>query len=350
MKGFLFDCDSFNQGFADVIIAGGAGSCPCKGLRSVSIFSHLLRNPILRFEMGSRSFSLPGQYSRPGEVRIVMGVPDRELIRLTGEFADPELEAAYRRRHAPYDRLLARVIVGAAAITTLALGTLDYHFFPGKSELVGLWVARTVVFTLSVLTLYILRGELSPAAFEWRVGVWYCLTVALHAYVGSVWPAGHVELRMTAALTVLMSYCVMPLPLPLQTLGAILHTGAALVVVAWLNPLGDIGGVVGEAIWLVLINVLGMFLSYRLHARQRMLFAALLRQSELSSSLGKALAEVRTLRGLIRVCAWCHKVDTGVDWQQLEAYVRDHSHAEFTHGICPVCLETATKEMTTKSI
>jgi hypothetical protein len=54
--------------------------------------------------------------------------------------------------------------------------------------------------------------------------------------------------------------------------------------------------------------------------------------------LEQALAEVRTLRGLIQVCAWCKKVAVEGGWQQLEAYVRDHTHAEFTHGICPTCL------------
>ena len=276
-----------------------------------------------------------------------MGVPGadgEDRVRLTGEFADPGLEGAYRRRHAPHDRLLGRMIVGSAAVAVLALGALDYHFFPGGPELLGLWAARAAVVALSALTLYLLRGEPTPAAFERRVGAWYCLTVALHVYVGSVWPAGHIELRVTAALAVLMSYCVMPLSLRLQTAGALLHTAGAVLVVAWLNPQGDVGALLGEGCWLVLINVLGVFLSYRLHARQRMLFCALLRQSELASRLGKALAEVRPLRGLIRVCAWCRKVDTGADWQQLEAYVRDHSHAEFTHGICPICLDSATKD------
>jgi hypothetical protein len=274
-----------------------------------------------------------------------MGVGDGDRVRRTAEFADPALERTYRLRHAPSDRFLGRAIVAVTALTVLVLGMLDYHFFAGRPELAGLWAARLTVVALSLVALFCLRGEPTPAAFERRFAAWYTTTVALHVYVGAVWPAGHIELRMTAALAVLMSYCVMPLPLRLQAAGALLHTAGALAVSGWLNPAADRWAVVGEANWLVLINVLGVFLSYRLHARQRLLFAALLRQSELSSSLGKALAEVRTLRGLIRVCAWCRKVDTGADWQQLESYVRDHSHAEFTHGICPICLDAATAEI-----
>jgi hypothetical protein len=54
---------------------------------------------------------------------------------------------------------------------------------------------------------------------------------------------------------------------------------------------------------------------------------------------------VKTLRGLINVCAWCHKVNVDAEWQQLESYVREHSHAEFTHGICPACLIMAESEI-----
>jgi hypothetical protein len=56
------------------------------------------------------------------------------------------------------------------------------------------------------------------------------------------------------------------------------------------------------------------------------------------SELQEALATVKTLRGLIPICAWCKKVrdDQGY-WSQVEVYVRDRSEAEFSHGICPDC-------------
>jgi PAS domain S-box-containing protein len=57
--------------------------------------------------------------------------------------------------------------------------------------------------------------------------------------------------------------------------------------------------------------------------------------------LKEALASVKTLRGLIPICASCKKIrdDKGY-WSQVEVYVRDHSHAEFSHGICPECMKT----------
>lgn len=55
--------------------------------------------------------------------------------------------------------------------------------------------------------------------------------------------------------------------------------------------------------------------------------------------LQKALAEVRTLKGLLSICAWCKRIRTQTgEWTDLESYVTDHSEANFSHGVCPDCL------------
>ena len=54
--------------------------------------------------------------------------------------------------------------------------------------------------------------------------------------------------------------------------------------------------------------------------------------------LQKALSEVKTLRGFLPICANCKSIrdDKGY-WNQIEAYIRERSDAEFSHGICPDC-------------
>jgi integral membrane sensor domain MASE1 len=61
---------------------------------------------------------------------------------------------------------------------------------------------------------------------------------------------------------------------------------------------------------------------------------------QLIGELEQALGEIKTLRGLIPLCAWCSKIrdDRGY-WQRMEVYLRAHTEAEFTHGLCPDCLE-----------
>ncbi len=61
-------------------------------------------------------------------------------------------------------------------------------------------------------------------------------------------------------------------------------------------------------------------------------------REDLITKLGQALAEIKTLRGILPICATCKKIrdDQGY-WNQIEAYIRTHSEVEFTHGICPEC-------------
>jgi PAS domain S-box-containing protein len=56
--------------------------------------------------------------------------------------------------------------------------------------------------------------------------------------------------------------------------------------------------------------------------------------------LQQALDEVKTLRGILPICANCKKIrDDGGYWSQVEEYVSDHTEAQFSHGICPDCVE-----------
>jgi len=71
--------------------------------------------------------------------------------------------------------------------------------------------------------------------------------------------------------------------------------------------------------------------------RQRRVAAELRRTV---GELSAAAAQIRTLKGIVPICSYCKKIrdDEGF-WKQVEVYVRDHSEAEFSHGICPECLE-----------
>ena len=56
--------------------------------------------------------------------------------------------------------------------------------------------------------------------------------------------------------------------------------------------------------------------------------------------LKKALEEIKTLRGILPICSHCKKIrdDEGY-WHNVDVYVRDHSDADFSHGICPDCMK-----------
>jgi two-component system, LuxR family, sensor kinase FixL len=61
-------------------------------------------------------------------------------------------------------------------------------------------------------------------------------------------------------------------------------------------------------------------------------------RERLIAELTDALAKIKTLTGLLPICASCKKIrDEAGHWTAVERYVRDRSHADFTHGICPEC-------------
>jgi DNA-binding response OmpR family regulator len=70
-------------------------------------------------------------------------------------------------------------------------------------------------------------------------------------------------------------------------------------------------------------------------------------QAELATrvtELERALAQVRTLEGLVPICSYCKKVrDDQNFWHRVEAYIEQRSDAQFSHGICPDCYENILK-------
>jgi len=65
-----------------------------------------------------------------------------------------------------------------------------------------------------------------------------------------------------------------------------------------------------------------------------------------NTELEQALAEIKTLHGLLRICAWCKKIqdETG-NWHPVEVFIKRNSEASFTHSICPEC-ETKVRDKT----
>ena len=69
-------------------------------------------------------------------------------------------------------------------------------------------------------------------------------------------------------------------------------------------------------------------------------------REKLIVELREALAEVKTLRGFIPICASCKKIrDDAGYWQQIEKYIQDRSEAQFSHGLCPDCKAAILSEL-----
>ncbi len=80
----------------------------------------------------------------------------------------------------------------------------------------------------------------------------------------------------------------------------------------------------------------------RILARQVM---ALMELRRVSACLAGALEKIRTLHGLLPICAWCKRIrDDAGYWTRAETYIREHTDTDFTHCICPDCLDKVSGE------
>lgn len=77
----------------------------------------------------------------------------------------------------------------------------------------------------------------------------------------------------------------------------------------------------------------------RIRAGERMIrLEKSLRQR--NAELSEALAQVKQLKGLLPICMFCKKIRKDENyWEQIEQYIVDHTEADFSHSICPECME-----------
>ncbi len=117
----------------------------------------------------------------------------------------------------------------------------------------------------------------------------------------------------------------------LQLLAALL---AIRLMIAIGNPTGGYLMLVAASLASSILLVLGVFRvtkSMKKAARQ---------QEELAARLKVALPNGKTLRGILPICASCKKIrDDKGDWIQMEMFIRQHSEADFSHGLCQECLK-----------
>jgi K+-sensing histidine kinase KdpD len=91
----------------------------------------------------------------------------------------------------------------------------------------------------------------------------------------------------------------------------------------------------GSVLRMLIFAALSLLVASIEHHRQ----IAISRLENANRDLLRAVEEIKTLRGILPICAHCKQIrsDKGI-WVQLEKYIRDHSEADFTHSICPSCL------------
>lgn len=251
------------------------------------------------------------------------------------EFVSREVEAAYRVSSLPSDVRRARfmlVLTATGAILFLSQDVVTFGVTLGLY--VGLAI-RLAAVGLSLLAVSRLRQPIAPATFDrWMKGYGMVLMMlVLFGYASRPIPRmGHGLI----ALTLFALGMAVPMRFRHQVIASVVFFVAAMGTLAWKRPEPFL--LYGSFFVTALSVALSMVTSSSMHRAQRESFAAREEESRLRQDVEAAMAEIKTLRGLLPICASCKNIrrDDGA-WSRIEAYVTEHTHAKFTHGICPDC-------------
>ncbi len=261
-----------------------------------------------------------------------MSAPEPPLpaVATPGPFADAAVEAQYRQDRLPSDRRLAAWLIGVGAALTVPLVVVDLASVATHPEFAWLIPLRGAVVLLGLAAAVASARSRRPATLDALTFTWAAALAALALAVGPSRPRSYTVNFAFEAIIITANWALLPSTLRRQALAALLHSACSMTVaLRW----RDLGGPVAPAIAMALLsaNVVGWFASTRLHVARRTEFLERRR-------LAAALAEVRTLRGLIPICASCKSIRTADgDWHRLEQYLTEHTDALLTHGLCEPC-------------
>lgn len=265
-----------------------------------------------------------------------------ERLRVVGTFVSRELEQQYRRSLLKANLSTAAIIFIVNTIGVLVFIPADYRLFGSEMPFPLLLGLRLGICALTALVWVKLRATvqtLHPPRFDRWLLLWSIVIAAAQVYVSFTRPASYTGHFLVHLFTVLLTYCVLPAPLLLQAVPALIMSVGMVVCITVKLPADGLTS--SALVWTLLAgNVLGASISRQLHLSGRLQFLALQRETQVRQGLESALAELKTLRGIIPICAHCKNIrDDAGSWQGLEEYISEHSDAEFSHGICPTCVE-----------
>ncbi len=257
-------------------------------------------------------------------------------------FVSRAVESAFRQQRFGDERWLCCFLVVAWMLRVAALVLADYQHFGSGPEFWPLLAFRGLFLGMSACAFVALRRASSPAAMGRLFLAWGFGLIAITVYSLSARVPENTNLLLMSFVMVIAVYCVAPLPLLQQMVLALPYSAAAL----WVCRSVDSATLMLVGAIYALANLFGAALSWRLNSWLRAAFLTAAREASLRAELEKAMGEIKTLRGMLCVCAWCRRVrDEDEAWQALETFVQERTHAAFTHGICPDCFQSQLEQV-----
>lgn len=263
---------------------------------------------------------------------MTTGAPEEHRTQATG------LEQAFREQALHNDIRETRVVlaIGTAAIVGFAATDVIV------TDSIGITHAgRAVVAAVLLWAAWQIRRPRDPRSLDRAVSIGLWAFISHNILISLMRPPDFTQGVILNVLTVMAIYMAVPVRLRIQIPPAVALSIVDSVI--WIvyresrwEPFGTISVLAG----FVLANVLGYYVSYKIERSRRLAFSHLLTERHTRHQLQTTLQELKTLRGMIPICCMCKRIrdDKGY-FEALEDYLRKNSEADFTHTLCPECLE-----------
>jgi len=257
----------------------------------------------------------------------------------SGQFSDIDTESSYRKHRRESDRALLRII---CVIVVGGVGSFIVNDIRGTHSGGPAWgplAASRLPVILFALFYAINLSKIQKTEVLDSYTFLLALTVMLAVFwIDASRPRGfytHIGMDIIVLISI---YLIVPISQVLRFVVTAGFTTGLLLLYFVYKELPDTLTSASVIIALTVANSIGLLSSLRIARIQRAEFAALKSEQRARLALQEAQQEIKSLTGLIPICASCKNVrnDQGY-WEQVESYVRDRSDAQFSHGMCPNC-------------
>jgi hypothetical protein len=250
---------------------------------------------------------------------------------------DPDTEAKYLEMKFQESRMFVIVVGFATSLLAVGLWAWDWVIDPAHAmDVLGsrlIMGAILLMYPLGILAG--IKRSLLP---------WFFYAVILVTQSLFLFHLSHLNTGLVYGISGFMYWFILPvfLAFPYSTKSNVLGFTALA-----LNPNISVWAGIAPTFELAKYNIIiwptciiVIFAAFMLDRLFRGIFVQIQERKKLIIELQDSIAAVKTLRGLLPICASCKKVrdDKGY-WSQIEQYITEHSEAEFTHGICPDCVK-----------
>jgi len=256
------------------------------------------------------------------------------------EFADPDLEREYRTHRLPSNWRRANFFAALMLPVLVLFGINDIRTQGWGPDLYGLSAIRGIWATISILLIVMGTKSKKPARLEFLVVLYLVAASIMEMYVVSQRPIDFMASYTTDIILVFAIYYLFPLTIRNRLFVSLIFSTGTMAVFYLFKVPAFPASAIAVPLAFAIANVISFYGALQFARARRMQFLHMKEEELVVKSLEKTFARLKTLGGLIPICAASKKVrDDDGFWKDIDNYISLHSEAEFTLGTCVDCAE-----------